>query len=67
MMVRRRVSRLYLLTGESTQIAVDIQNSSTGWSISGEELIFTEYDGKQYNSSIVYLKYSRKIRYKLNR
>ena len=57
----RTVSGLYvhdMLTGESTQIAVDIQNISTNWSASGEELIFTEYDGKQYNSSIVYLKHS---------
>lgn len=54
------VSGLYIhdmLTGESTQIADDTKNLSTNWSNSGEELIFTEYDGKQYNSSIVYLKY----------
>lgn len=57
----RTVNGLYIhdmLTGESTQIAVDIQNLSTNWNTSAEELIFTEYDGKQYNSSIVYLKYS---------
>lgn len=57
----RTVSGLYvhdMLTGESTQIAVDIKNLSTNWSSSGEKLIFTEYDGKQFDSSIVYLKYS---------
>ncbi len=57
----RTVNGLYIhdmLTGDSTQIAVDIQHLSTSWSPSGEELAYTEWDGKQYNSSIVYLKYS---------
>lgn len=57
----RIINGLYIhdmLTGKSTQIAVDIQNLSTNWNSSAEELIFIEYNGKQYNSSIVYLKYS---------
>ncbi len=57
------VNGLYIydmLTGEATQIAVDIQYLSTSWSPSGEELAFTEWDGTKYNSSIVYLKYSLK-------
>lgn len=45
-----------MLTGESTQIAVDIDNLSTSWSPSGEKLAYTEWDGTQYNSSIIYLK-----------
>ncbi|HWR61085.1 MAG TPA: hypothetical protein VN580_05700, partial [Clostridia bacterium] len=55
------VSGLYLydmLTGKSTQIAVDIWNAATCWSPSGEELAYARWDGKQYNSSIVYLEYS---------
>lgn len=54
-------SGLYLydmLTGKSTRIAVDILNAATCWSPSGEELVYTQWDGKQYNSSIVYLEYS---------
>lgn len=47
-----------MLTGKSTQIAVDTGNVNTCWSPSGEELIFSQWDGKQYNSSIVYLEYS---------
>jgi TolB protein len=49
-----------MLTGESTQIAVDIENLSTSWSPSGEKLAYTEWDGTQYNSSIIHLKYSIK-------
>ncbi len=55
------VSGLYIydmLTAESSQIAVDIQNAVTCWSPSGEKLVYAEWNGKQYNSSIVYLKYS---------
>jgi TolB protein len=53
------VSSLYvydMLTGKSTQIAVDTQNISTSWSPSGERLAYTEWDGIQYNSSIIYFK-----------
>lgn len=45
-----------MLTGESTQIAVDIENLITSWSPSGEKLAYTEWDGAQYNSSIISLK-----------
>lgn len=45
-----------MLTGVSTQIAVDVENPSTSWSPSGEKLAYTEWDGTQYNSSIIYLK-----------
>ncbi|MBU5330928.1 hypothetical protein KQI61_01865 [Anaerocolumna aminovalerica] len=47
-----------MLTSKSTQIAVDIGNANTCWSPSGEELAYSQWDGKQYNSSIVYLEYS---------
>lgn len=47
-----------LLTGEATQIAVDIENATTCWSPSGKELVFTEWDGAKYISSIVHLKLS---------
>ncbi len=47
-----------MLTGKSTQIAVDIQNAVTCWSPSGEKLVYAEWDGNQYNSSIAYLKYT---------
>lgn len=53
------VSSLYVydtLTGDSTQIAVDIDNPSTSWSPSGEKLAYSEYDGTQYNSSVINLK-----------
>jgi TolB protein len=45
-----------MLTEESAPIAVDIENLSTSWSPSGEKLAYTEWDGTQYNSSIIYLK-----------
>ncbi|MGN6714188.1 TolB family protein [Anaerocolumna jejuensis] len=47
-----------MLTGKSTLIAVDIWNAVTCWSPSGKELVYTQWDGKQYNSSIVYLEFS---------
>jgi TolB protein len=52
-------SNLYvydMLTGESTKIAVDIENSSISWSPSGDKLAYSEYDGTQYNSSVIHLK-----------
>ncbi|WP_059051581.1 TolB family protein [Paenibacillus senegalimassiliensis] len=55
------VSGLYvhdLLAGESTSIAVDVTNALTCWSPTGEQLVYTWWDGEQYNSSIVYLKSS---------
>jgi TolB protein len=54
-----KVSSLYIydmITGEATQIAVDIESLSTSWSPSGEKLAYTEWDGTQYNSSIIFLK-----------
>jgi TolB protein len=45
-----------MLTGESTKLAVDIENSITRWSPSGDKLTYTQYDGTQYNSSVIYLK-----------
>ncbi|WP_026478720.1 TolB family protein [Alkaliphilus transvaalensis] len=44
-----------MLTGKATQIVEDIQYMSISWSPSGEELVYTEWDGTKYNSSIVYL------------
>lgn len=55
------VKGLYLydmLSDETTQLAVDIENAETSWSPSGKELVYTEWNGKQSKSSIVYLKYS---------
>ena len=49
-----------MLTGKSTQIAVSISSVTTCWSPSGEELVYTQWDGKQYNSSIVSLEYTLK-------
>ena len=57
----RSTSGLYvhdMLTGETSQIAVDVEPYSTTWSPSGEELVFTEFDGSSYSSSIVYLDFS---------
>ncbi len=57
------VGGLYLydmLTGKSTRIAVDISNAATCWSPSSEKLVYTQWDGKQYNSNIVSLEYSLK-------
>ncbi len=57
----RSTSGLYvhdLLTGETSQIAVDVEPYSTTWSPSGEELVFSEYDGISYHCSIVYLEFS---------
>lgn len=43
-----------ILTGESSQIAVDVHNLSTSWSPSGEKMACTEF-GARVNSSIIYL------------
>ena len=45
-----------MLTGESSQIAVDVHNLSTSWSPSGEKLACTEKNGTAIDSSIIYLK-----------
>jgi TolB protein len=47
-----------LLTGESTQIAVNIGQAFTSWSPSGKELAYAEWTGSHYNSSIVTLTFS---------
>jgi TolB protein len=45
-----------ILTGESTQLAVDMDITDTSWSPSGEKLAYTQWDGTNYNSSIIYIK-----------
>ncbi|MGO4538038.1 TolB family protein [Paenibacillus sp. 2TAB19] len=47
-----------LLTDKSTQLAVDIENASTSWSPSSKALVYAEWNGSQYNSTIVHLTYS---------
>lgn len=46
------------LTGESTQIAVDLANIVTNWNPAGDKLVYTEMNDMRYNSSIVSLKLS---------
>lgn len=45
-----------MLTGKSTQIAVNIVDAGTSWSPSGKKIAFTELIGMSYNSSIIHLK-----------
>ncbi len=47
-----------MLTGKPARIAVDVGNVTTCWSPSGKELAYSQWNGKQYNSSIAYLEYS---------
>jgi len=47
-----------MLTDEDTQIVVDVESPATSWSPSSRELAYSEWNGVQYDSSIVYLKYS---------
>jgi TolB protein len=52
-------SGLYLynvLTGKSIQIAVNIGDGKITWSPSGKQIAVTELDGRNYISSIIYLK-----------
>lgn len=59
--VTEDVNGLYvydLLSDESHQIAVDLQNVNTFWSPLGEKLVYSEWNGEQYNSSIVHLEFS---------
>ncbi|WP_054956835.1 TolB family protein [Paenibacillus dakarensis] len=44
-----------LLSHKSSQLAVGIDNASTSWSPTGKELVYTEWNGKQFSSTIVYL------------
>lgn len=45
-----------ILTGKSIKTAVNTELISTNWSPSGKRLSYTEWDGNQYTSSIVYFK-----------
>ncbi|MBP1755180.1 MAG: hypothetical protein H6Q59_1578 [Firmicutes bacterium] len=45
-----------ILTGVATRVAVNTSSYRTSWSPSGEKLAFTQYDGTQYNSNIIYFK-----------
>jgi len=47
-----------ILTAKATQIAVDIQNASTSWGPKGDKLMYTQWNGKVYDSNIAYLKSS---------
>ncbi|MFC4306791.1 hypothetical protein [Cohnella boryungensis] len=47
-----------MLSGDSTQIAVDLNHATTVWSPSGNALAYTEWKGYKASSSIVHLKYS---------
>ncbi len=52
-------SGLYLydvITGKSMQIAVNTGDAGTCWSPSGKKIAVTELEGRNYNSSIIYLK-----------
>lgn len=53
------MSDLYLYDMQSakpTQIAVDIQNAFTSWSPLGGKLMYSKWNGEEYESSIIYLK-----------
>lgn len=45
-----------ILTGKSIKIAVNTEMIGTNWSPSGKKFSYTEWDGEQYTSSIIYLK-----------
>ncbi len=45
-----------MLTGKSTQIAVNLSNAAISWSPSGKKIAFTELIEMNYSSSIIYLK-----------
>lgn len=47
-----------MLTAKANQIGVDIQNASTNWRPLGDKLVYTQWNGEEYDSSIVYLKSS---------
>lgn len=44
-----------LLTGKSTNIAVDAENPQTVWSPSGKALAYSVWNGSEFNSSVVHL------------
>jgi len=45
-----------MVTGKSTQIAVNVVNAGTSWSPSGKKIVLTEALSEKYNSSIIHLK-----------
>lgn len=45
-----------ILTGKSIKIAGNTEPINTNWSPSGKRLSYTEWDGNQYTSSIIYFK-----------
>lgn len=45
-----------ILNGKSIKIAANTELISTNWSPSGKRLSYTEWDGNQYTSSIIYFK-----------
>lgn len=47
-----------LLTGKTTQIAVDVENAQTSWSPSGQKLAYTVWDGDRFVGRIVHLTYT---------
>lgn len=44
-----------LLTGESTRVATDLDNPTTSWGPSGQELAYTEWNEYRPNSGIIHL------------
>ena len=44
-----------MLSTKATQIAVDIENAFTSWSPMGDKLMFSQWKGEEYESSIVFL------------
>jgi TolB protein len=56
-----KVNGLYvydMLTAKANQVVVDIQNAFTNLSPLGDKLVYTQWNGEEYDSSIVYLKSS---------
>lgn len=49
-----------MLSGKSTQIAVDTENATTSWSPDGDALVYAQWDGSQFDSKILHLSYSLK-------
>lgn len=45
-----------ILTGKSIKIAENTEMTGTDWSPSGKKLSYTEWDGEEYSSSIIYFK-----------
>jgi len=45
-----------MLSAKPTQIAPEIQDAFTSWSPLGDKLMYAEWNGEEYESSIIYLK-----------